>query len=118
MTNENTKEIGMLAKNLSSQSKVKTKKNAAKKISSPSKGRKAGSKKWINSEIINLLGTVEILLPAGRKQWERVSMRCYKNDKKWFRIGESCKSKFEKLAFMKKPTGTAEIPLNVLRAKE
>ena len=45
-------------------------------------------------------------------------MRCHKNDKKWFRIGESCKNKFEKLALLKKPTGTAEIPLNVLRAKE
>ena len=118
MSNENQDEFVMLATNLSAQSKVKPKINAAKKISSPSKGRKVGSKKWINSEVVNLLNTVEILLPAGKEQRERFSMRCHKKDKKWFRIGESCKNKFEKLAFLKKPTSTAEIPLNVLRAKE
>ena len=32
--------------------------------------------------------------------------------------GMSCKSKFEKLAFTKCPTGTADIPIHVLQAKQ
>ena len=35
-----------------------------------------------------------------------------------YRTGVSCKSKFEKLAFRKCPTGTADIPIHVLQAKE
>ena len=80
-TNENQDEFVMLTTNLSAQTKAKTKINAVKKISSPSKGRKVGSKNWINSEVITFLGTVEILLPAGKEQWERVSMRCHNKDK-------------------------------------
>ena len=63
------------------------------------------------------LGTVDSLLPTDRDQWKIVVMRYHKSDKKWFRSGEICKNKIEKLAFMKKLTSTAEIPLNVLRAK-
>ena len=91
-----------------------------KKNVSPSKlgGRKKGAKKWADSEISLLLETVELLLPAGKEQWERVSMKCYQSHKNWTRSGDSCKNKFEKLAFMKKPTGTAEIPIHVMKAKD
>ena len=45
-------------------------------------------------------------------------MECYEYHKDQVRNGESCKNKFEKIAFMNEPTGTIEILLNVLRAKE
>ena len=35
-----------------------------------------------------------------------------------YRTGVSCKSKFEKLAFAKCPTGTVDIPIHVLHAEE
>ena len=75
------------------------------------------AKKWINSEISHFLCTVDSLLPTGRWQWERVSISCHKNNKKWIKNSKNCKNKFEKLAFMKKLTGTVEILLSALRAK-
>ena len=50
-------------------------------------------------------------------QWEMGATGCLEPDPTWARSGEQCKMKFEKLAFLKKPTGTSEIPVHVKRAK-
>ena len=44
-------------------------------------------------------------------------MECIEYDSTWTRTGESCKNKFEKMAFAKQPTGTADIPIFVLQSK-
>jgi hypothetical protein len=81
------------------------------------RGRKKGAKKWSTQEIDVLFNSLEESLPAGHDQWERVSLLCASIDATWCRTGDLCKNKFEKLAFQKKPTGTAEVPLHVLLAK-
>ena len=86
----------------------------AKKVSS---GRKKGAKKWSHAEVSTLLKYVDEVLPAGREQWESVAMECIEYDSTWTRTGESCKNKFEKMAFAKQPTGTADIPMFVLQSK-
>ena len=50
--------------------------------------------------------------------WEKVAVRCHEIDKSWVRPGEAIKSKFEKMAFAKQPTGQSDIPLHILRAKQ
>ena len=59
-----------------------------------------------------LLDDVDNILPACRDQWDMFAVQCFNNEKKWIRNGESYKNKFDKLAFMKKPTGTTETPLS------
>lgn len=76
-----------------------------------------GSQKWINSEIVIIIDTVDILLPAGIQKRGIVLMLCHKSDKKWYRNGENYKRIFEKLAIMKNLIDTAQIPLSVLRDK-
>ena len=49
--------------------------------------------------------------------WEQVAVKCLQDDGSWSRVGESCKHKFEKMAFAKQPTGQSDIPLHILRAK-
>ena len=80
-------------------------------------GRKKGTLKWTSAEIDILLSVAEGNLPAGKVMWEKVALDCTNQMLKWTRTGESCKNKFEKLAFQKKPTGTAEIPVHVAWAK-
>ena len=80
-------------------------------------GRKRGSKRYTSSQIDNLLDAVEEILPCGRNMWEAVSLRCNDKDKGCIRNGESCKIKFHKMAFAKKPTGQSEIPIQIRRAK-
>ena len=87
-------------------SKLKRKAHTAKISSSP-KGRKMGAKKWVNSEIIQLLNAIEYNLPAGIDQWERVSTKCNEDNRKWIRNGDSCKNKLDKLDFTKNPTGVS-----------
>ena len=49
--------------------------------------------------------------------WEKVAVECREVDISWIRPGDSCKHKFEKMAFAKQPTGQSDIPLHILRAK-
>jgi len=48
----------------------------------------------------------------------KVALDCTNQMLKWTRTSESCINKFEKLAFQKKPTGTAKIPVHVAWAKQ
>jgi hypothetical protein len=53
--------------------------------------------------------------------WDKVALLCSKTwdgSDSWARQGDACKKKFEKLAFMKAPTGTAEVPVEVRKAKQ
>jgi hypothetical protein len=84
-------------------------------------GRKPGGKDWSTAEVQLLLRLVEEELPCGRDMWDNVAMLCSKmwdGDDRWVRPGDACKKKFEKLAFMKAPTGTAEVPVDVRKAKQ
>ena len=81
-------------------------------------GKKKGVKNWSSAQINLVLEMTEEILPAGKEMWEQVAVRCHDVDKSWVRPGESCKAKFEKMAFAKQPTGQADIPLHILRAKE
>ena len=81
------------------------------------KGKRSGSKKWTTTEINLLLHHIDDLLPAGKEMWEQVAVKCLQDDGSWSRVGESCKHKFEKMAFAKQPTGQSDIPLHILRAK-
>jgi hypothetical protein len=84
-------------------------------------GRKPGGKNWSNAEVELLLHFVEEELPCGRDMWNNVAALCSKmwdGDDCWARPGDACKKKFEKLAFMKAPTGTTEIPVEVRKAKQ
>ena len=81
-------------------------------------GRPQGAKKWSQAEVAVLLQVIGIVLPAGSHHWEKVSVQCTQAKKGMYRSGVSCKSKFEKLAFTKCPTGTADIPIHVLQAKQ
>lgn len=84
-------------------------------------GRKPGGKNWTPTEVQLMLHFVEEVLPCGRDIWDKVAVSCSKmwdgNDS-WARQGDACKKKFEKLAFMKAPTGTAEVPVEVRKAKQ
>ena len=42
-------------------------------------------------------------------------MKCHKNKRKWIKNGDSCEKNVDKLAFANNPTGTSEMPSNVLR---
>jgi hypothetical protein len=95
-----------------------TKSASGKRMKRNTSGRQKGAKKWTKEEVTILLDQVEEDLPAGKDQWEHVAVGCIMTSKSWIRAGDSCKNKFEKLAFQKKPTGTAEIPLHVHRAKK
>lgn len=85
-------------------------------------GRKPGGKNWSPAEIKLLLHVVEEELPCGRDMWDNVAALCSKmwdGDDHWARgPGDSCKKKFEKLAFMKAPTGAAEVPVEMRKAKQ
>ena len=65
-----------------------------------------------------LLQVFDEVLPAGSHHWEKVSLLCREAKKGMYRTGVPCKSKFEKLAFANCPTGTADIPIHILQAKE
>ena len=68
MNKENKNEAGMLAINLSSLSKEKSKTNSVKTSSSPEKGRKMCVKKWINLDISILLDPVGTLLSEEKEK--------------------------------------------------
>ena len=95
------------------------------KLSSPRKkkasgkpGKRSGTKNWTATEINLLLDSIDEIMPSGREMWEQVAVSCLEVDESWGRAGESCKHKFEKMAFAKQPTGQADIPLHILRAKK
>lgn len=84
-------------------------------------GRKPGGKNWTHTEVQLMLRFVEEVLPCGRDMWDKVALLCSKTwdgSDSWARQGDACKKKFEKLAFMKAPTGTAEVPVEVRKAKQ
>ena len=56
-------------------------------------------------------------MPAGKEMWEQLAVRYMESDESWGRSGESCKHKFEKMAFAKQPTGSGDIPLHILEVK-
>ena len=94
------------------------------KLSLPSKkksstvGKRSGTKNWTKTEINLLLDCIDELLPVGKEMWEQLAVRCLESDESWVRSGESCKHKFEKMAFAKQPTGQGDIPLHILRSKK
>jgi hypothetical protein len=82
-------------------------------------GRKAGGRNWTAEEIKILFEAMEEILPCGREMWEATAAKCAEiSVEEWTRNGESCKKKFEKMALMKVPTGTTEVPPDVKKAKE
>mmetsp|Transcript_12680 Transcript_12680/g.23765 ORF Transcript_12680/g.23765 Transcript_12680/m.23765 type:complete len:377 (-) Transcript_12680:42-1172(-) len=84
-------------------------------------GRKPGGKNWSKREVELLLHFVEEQLPCGRDMWNNVASLCsntWNGENSWARQGDACKKKFEKLAFMKAPTGTTEVPAEVKKAKQ
>ena len=94
------------------------KKTSKRHVSPPSSGKRKGSKNWSTGQINLLLEIVSDILPAGKEMWEKVAVECREVDESWIRPGESCKHKFEKMAFAKQPTGQSDIPLHILRAKK
>jgi hypothetical protein len=84
-------------------------------------GWKLGGKNWSAAAINLLLHVVEEELPCGRDMWDNVAALCSKmwdGEDHWARPDDSCKKKFEKLAFMKAPTGAAGVPAEVRKAKQ
>ena len=99
-----------------------TKKAKSSKESSSSslkkKGKTAGSKNWSNEEMTVLLDVTELWLPCGKEMWEKCAVECLSRSPGWKRAGVAMKAKFEKMCFALKPTGEAEIPLHIQRAKD
>ena len=54
-----------------------------------------------------MLDLVEELMPCGSHMWEKVATQLV--IKGYDRTQQSCKDKFEKMAFAKKPTGQTEV---------
>ena len=50
--------------------------------------------------------------------WDNASLHCNERDPDFLRNGESCKNQFHNMAFRKKPTGQAEIPIQIKRSKQ
>ena len=100
----------------------KSKLSLARKVKSAGKagkaGKRSGTRNWTATEITILLDSTDEIMPSGKEMWERVAVSCMEVDESWGRVGESCKHKFEKMAFAKQPTGQADIPLHILRAKK
>ena len=86
-----------------------------KKDSETNNSVRKKSKWWRSEEIISLLNAVEEVKPCGKNQWDIVSGLHYDSTKN-VRDGDSCKLKFDRLWQTKKPTGTAEIPVHIVRA--
>lgn len=81
------------------------------------KGRKAGAKNWTEFETDQLLDVVEQVLPTGSKQWEKVALFLLQQYGK-NRAALACSRRFNRLASVEKPTGCAEVPRLVQRAKD
>ena len=64
-----------------------------------------------------MLEIVEEHTPCGAKQWDKVAVDLYNAGYKEGRSGDICKKKIDKLWQTPKPTGTAEVPFHVQRAK-
>ena len=63
------------------------------------------------------MNIIECILPCGLKQWDLVSLELQEHGFN-HRDCESCKKNFDRLWAKENPTGTSEIPLHVLCAKE
>ena len=85
-------------------------------------GRKKGATKWVIDEIYLLLDCAEDILPIGGMEWDLVNTKFHdgarNQNKSWTRTSEAMKAYFEKLCFLKPPTGGTEMPEHVRRAKE
>ncbi|KAE9277689.1 hypothetical protein PF008_g28795 [Phytophthora fragariae] len=70
-------------------------------------------------EISRLLAVVEELLPLGRDEWERVTIAYNSNrSRSWAeRDLDSLRRKFKALYSARKPTGTADMPPHIKKAK-
>ncbi len=80
-------------------------------------GRKAGARNWTEGETDVLLDIIQVVLPAGSKQWEKVALQLHQQGVP-NRASLACVRRFNRLANLDKPTGSSEIPQLVLRAKE
>ncbi len=80
-------------------------------------GRKAGARNWTEGETDLLLDIIQVVLPAGSKQWEKVALQLHQQGVP-NRASLACVRRFNRLANVDKPTGSSEIPRLVLRAKE
>ena len=112
------KEANNLPKKSRTSTPKKSKPSTVKRTSSHKNGKKKGSKNWSSAQINVVLEMTDEILPAGKEMWEQVAVRCHEVDESWVRPGESCKAKFEKMAFAKQPTGQSDIPLHILRSKK
>lgn len=76
------------------------------------------------------MGEIEVLLsrirnsinsgrgfPIGATDWEQIASDCLDRKESWRRFGSSCKAKFERLAYTKKPTGTPQMKACIKQAK-
>lgn len=92
-------------------SKPEAKKKAHAVKKSINKGRPKNAFNWNDKEIQVLLDSMETHLPCGEKQWELVVLDYY-NNFHHTRSTTSIKKKFDKMWQIKKPTGSAEIPVD------
>ena len=84
----------------------------------PIKGRREDAKKYTNKHVDFLLNTVEEILPCGKMMWDNISLHCNTRDPDFLHNGESCKNKFYKMVFLKKPTSQVEILIQIRRVKQ
>jgi len=81
-------------------------------------GRGNRKKKFTETEITFLLGTIEQNLPIGPQEWERVSTEYIKEFSDMDRDRESLRRKFGQLVNSKVPTGDPLCPPDVQWAKQ
>jgi hypothetical protein len=79
----------------------------------------SGSPNYKMAEITRLLSLVEEHLPLGKDEWERLAMSYNTNrSRTWAeRDMDSLRRKFKALYSVRKPTGTAEMPPHIEKAK-
>jgi hypothetical protein len=79
----------------------------------------SGSPNYKMAEITRLLSLVEEHLPLGKDEWERLAMSYNTNRSRMWaeRDMDSLRRKFKALYSVRKPTGTAEMPPHIEKAK-
>ena len=80
-------------------------------------GRKAGARNWTERETDTLLDIIQEILPTVSKQWEKVALKLHEHGIQ-NRVALACVRRFNRLANIDKPTGSAEIPHLVRKAKD
>lgn len=79
----------------------------------PGQGERKSAMKYTTHQVDILLDCTEEILPCGKIMWDNVSLACNGIDPDFLRNGESCKYKFHKMVFTKKPTGQAEMTIQI-----